>query len=313
MILKNALVFGLLLLVVDAVAQQPQSTATPREQLQQYVTQLQANPSDDALRTKIIQLALTLDPKPKIPEEATVADGKAKTIFSHATSPDDLKAAAAAFAQASLLAPWVPDYYFNEGAALEKAGQFEDAVRALNYYLLAAPNAPDAGEVRGKIEGIKYEEQKAARQVAEEKTRRQEAAEAQQQAFIGKWCEQLEDAPWLVCGEQLDCMIEIRGLNSAQMCSSMTSFVSAGPVTRDNRDTTLTEFSITGNTVHFRVVTNQIYRIPGVQELRRYDDTYELSLSEDGTRLTGTDLHRTSTNGDRSPDRSLYVTLLKEH
>ncbi|HEV2135788.1 MAG TPA: hypothetical protein VGR47_16240 [Terracidiphilus sp.] len=138
------------------------SETTPREEFQQYVTQLQANPSDNALRTKIIQLALTLDPKPAVPEDAAVDAAKGKTIFASASSPDELKAAAAAFAQASQIAPWVPDNYYNEGLALEKVKQYDDAIRDLNFYLLAAPGASDTADVRGKIEGIKYEMSKAA-------------------------------------------------------------------------------------------------------------------------------------------------------
>ncbi len=218
---------AILLCTFYSVAQQP-ANLSPREQLQQYVTQLQASPSDDALRTKIIQLALTLDPKPAVPEEAAVADGKAKTIFSHATSPDDLKAAAAAFAQASLLAPWVPDYYFNEGAALEKAGQFDDAIRAFSFYLLAAPNASDAGEVKGKIEGIKFEEQKSAQQKAEQAARAQEIARENARKFAGRW-------HWLGSGRPFSDValtIEIEGSSGSYTCSvDPSSPPSRGPLT----------------------------------------------------------------------------------
>ncbi|HEV2135783.1 MAG TPA: hypothetical protein VGR47_16215 [Terracidiphilus sp.] len=154
---QNSILVALAMIFVwTGVRGQQGGSPTPRDQLQQYVTQLQADPSNDALRTKIIKLALTLDPKPAVPEEAQAADGKAKTIFAHATTPDDVKAAAAAFAQASQVAPWVSDYYFNEAAAAEKAAQYDEAIHALNFYLVAAPDAPDAGAVRGRIEGIKY-------------------------------------------------------------------------------------------------------------------------------------------------------------
>ncbi|HEV2135785.1 MAG TPA: hypothetical protein VGR47_16225 [Terracidiphilus sp.] len=165
-----------------------QSPPISREQLQQYVAQLQANPTDDALRTKIIQLALTLDPKPAATQDAAVDAAKGKTIFASAGSTDDMKAAAAAFAQASLLAPWMPDYYYNEGLAFEKAKQFDDAIHALNFYLLAAPNAADAADVRGKIEGIKYEKESSARQEQAEEAinARQKEAELRD-AINGTW------------------------------------------------------------------------------------------------------------------------------
>jgi tetratricopeptide (TPR) repeat protein len=172
-------------------AQQPPS---PRDQLNHYIADLQKNPSDGALREKIIKLVLGLDPKPATPDDAAVAAAKGKTIFEHTAqtgSKDDLKAAADAFAQASVLAPWVADYYFNQGSALEKAGQFEDAIRALDFYLVAAPNASDANDVRGKIEGIKYEKEKAAKEEQQTAERKVEVAAERQRQFlarlIGTW------------------------------------------------------------------------------------------------------------------------------
>lgn len=182
-------------LMCGASARQNTPSASPREQLQQYVTQLQANPTDDALREKIIQLALTLEPKPAVPDDAAVAAAKGKTIFAHAAetgSKDDLRAAADAFAQASLLAPWMPAYYFNQGSALEKAGQFDESIKALNFYLVAAPNAPDVSDVRGKIEGIKYEKESSAKELAEQTAKARAVAEAEQlnflQSLAGTWC-----------------------------------------------------------------------------------------------------------------------------
>lgn len=184
MIWKSAFAAFILSAAMTATlsAQVQTSTESPRDQLQQYVAQLQANPSNDALRMKIIQLALTLDPKPAVPQDAAVDAAKGKTIFASATSLDDMKAAAAAFAQASQLAPWVPDYYYNEGLALEEAKQYDDAIHALNFYLLAAPNASDISEVRGKMEGIKYEKDSAAKQ-AEQQV--QAAQKGEQQFLLG--------------------------------------------------------------------------------------------------------------------------------
>jgi len=47
-----------------------QEGSTPREQLKQYVADLQKSPDDQGLREKIIKPALTLDPKPATPEDA---------------------------------------------------------------------------------------------------------------------------------------------------------------------------------------------------------------------------------------------------
>lgn len=144
-----------------------QQSPASRQELAQLVAELQKNPLDSSLRTKIVRLALSLEPKPAIPEEAQAKDGMARTILSHATTPADMQTAGEAFAEASMLAPWVPDYYFNEATALEKAGEYGDAIRALNFYLIVAPDASDAGAVRGKIEGLRFLQHQAAQETAQ--------------------------------------------------------------------------------------------------------------------------------------------------
>jgi tetratricopeptide (TPR) repeat protein len=153
-------------------AQSPQ--VSPREQLTQYIADLQRTPNDDALREKIIKLALTLDPKPIAPAEVDELAGRGKYILDHASSDTDFAAAADAFAKASLLAPWIPDYYFDQASLLEKAKRYPDAVKNYELYLMAAPNAQDAKGVREKIGGLKYQiEQK---QVADATQRQQQDA-----------------------------------------------------------------------------------------------------------------------------------------
>ena len=58
------LFLSLLVLTVTAHAQ------SPREQLNQWVAQLRANPGDNSLRERIIKLAQEIKPPPAVPEEA---------------------------------------------------------------------------------------------------------------------------------------------------------------------------------------------------------------------------------------------------
>jgi hypothetical protein len=71
-------------LMFTAHAQEVASGPAPREQLKQYVGDLQKNPSDDALREKIIKLGLTLDPKPAIPSEVQEYLGRGGQAFEDA-------------------------------------------------------------------------------------------------------------------------------------------------------------------------------------------------------------------------------------
>src|SRR5690348_335389 len=93
-----AAVFVLSTLCGPAIARQGSSF----DELKKDTTQLQQTPNDDALRTKIIQLAASLDMKPATPPEMDELIGKAKFIVSHANSDADYAAAGDAFVQASL-------------------------------------------------------------------------------------------------------------------------------------------------------------------------------------------------------------------
>ena len=72
------------------------------------------------------------------------------------------------------LAPWVADYYFDQGVAYQKARHSDDAIAAFNLYLMAEPDAADVEQVRERIGGLKY---------AKEKTGDEQRAAAARSAF----------------------------------------------------------------------------------------------------------------------------------
>ena len=125
-------------------------TPTPAAMLKQYLADLQAMPDDRALREKAIAFVQSMKTPPAVPQAAQ--DELAKGT--EAVKQTDQKAfqeAATHFNQAALLAPWLPEAYFNLGLVDEKLEKFEDARAALSFYLLAAPNAADAEGVRNRI------------------------------------------------------------------------------------------------------------------------------------------------------------------
>jgi hypothetical protein len=134
---------------------------SPRTQLKQMVEQLQQNPNDDALREKIIALALKLNPKPTTPDAAIMAEGAAEYAFKNAKSVADYSDAAKQYEKALLFAPWLANDYFNCGVAHEKAGDNQQAIHSLNFYLLAEPHASDAQVIKKRIGGLQYALQKA--------------------------------------------------------------------------------------------------------------------------------------------------------
>jgi hypothetical protein len=127
------------------------------EQLKQYLEQLRQNPGDDGLRSRTIALALTINPKPPTPDAAYEASGKGGFLLENGKEASDFVSGAAAFGQAALLAPWVPDFYFNEGVLLERAERYQEAIKAFRWYVAAAPSGDDRTDVLvriGRLEAI---------------------------------------------------------------------------------------------------------------------------------------------------------------
>lgn len=169
-----------------------------REALTQYVAALQSVPEgsadDQRLRETIIKLIQKLSPPPALPEEARRFSVRGQIAIKDAKSAVDFAEASKEFGEALRVAPWWADGYFNQGVALEKAGKYSQAARALKFYLLAAPNAPDVQNVRDQIYALEYRHEKAskdaiARKDEEDRKRREEEAKALDiSRLAGTWC-----------------------------------------------------------------------------------------------------------------------------
>jgi tetratricopeptide (TPR) repeat protein len=178
-------IFFLLLCVSIAQAQTPQAT------LNQYVSDLQKNPNDYALREKIIKHVQAMRPAPAIPEEAKRYMARGKTAFKDAKQAADFNDAAEEFKKALLHAPWLAEGYYNLGIVQNKAGQYGAAMENLKLYVLAAPNAPDVEKVKELIYEIEYRKEKAA------KESRPEAVAANKQDAYEIWIKNLDGARFI--------------------------------------------------------------------------------------------------------------------
>lgn len=132
-----------------------------REQFKQMISQLQANPKDDALREKIIRQAQKLKPSPAIPEEAERFEGRAQFAFKNAKSPADYLDAAKEYEKAVAIAPWLPGYYADLCTIYEKAEKYAEAKNSCEFFLASAPSAQDSSDVRKRIAGLEYALEKA--------------------------------------------------------------------------------------------------------------------------------------------------------
>ncbi len=159
---------------------------SPRMQLKQMVEQLQANPSDDALRTQIIQLANKLKPAPAIPEEARMHFVKAVTLQKDAKNPRDYDLPIQEYQQALLLAPWWSDAYYDLASALELTQQYPEAIQNLKLSILANQNGQDTRAAQDKIYALEAEQEKLVKDKAEqEQAARSEAAKYGW--LLGQW------------------------------------------------------------------------------------------------------------------------------
>jgi len=125
--------------------------ATPQQTLKQYISDLQNNPDDNALREKIIKYVQTMKQKPAIPEEARRYFVKAVTMQKEAKNTKGFEIAVTAYNQALLIAPWWPEAYYNLSIAMESSGQYDEAVQTLKLYLMTKPNASDVRAAQDKI------------------------------------------------------------------------------------------------------------------------------------------------------------------
>ncbi len=134
---------------------------SPREAFKAMVAQLQQNPSDDALREKVIQAAAALDPAPAVPEDARRNLIEGMTLHQEAKSPDDEKIALEAFSKALQLAPWWGDIYLGQSVSQELTGQLDDAAKSLHFYLLSNPADDKARSAQDHIYVLDAKKKKA--------------------------------------------------------------------------------------------------------------------------------------------------------
>lgn len=181
----SAKVFMMLLVLVITGHANAQS---PREQLQQMVEQLRGNPTDNALRERIIKLAQEIKPAPAIPEEAQRRLARGTAAFKDAKTTTDYQDAAREFEQATLAAPWYGDAYYNLGMAQDKAEQYEAALRSLR---LAQLVAPESQEIKDLIYQVEYRHEKANSPAV-----REARSKAEEQRFLASLDGAIFDCGW---------------------------------------------------------------------------------------------------------------------
>lgn len=85
--------------------------------------------------------------RPALPAEALKYRVQAESAIKHWRFVEALRP----YQQASTIAPWWPEGYFNLALVWEELGLYPEAVAYMKYYLLLAPDAPNARAAQNKI------------------------------------------------------------------------------------------------------------------------------------------------------------------
>jgi tetratricopeptide (TPR) repeat protein len=124
---------------------------------------LEGRESRRRTREHIIKLALKLRQPPAVSERAEQSIARGQAMLQEAKTQGDFESAAHEFEHATWEAPWWSSAYFAAGIAEEQAGWFGDAIENLQLYLLAAPTAQDAGDVKARILKLEQAKRKGGR------------------------------------------------------------------------------------------------------------------------------------------------------
>jgi len=166
---------------------------SPQETLKQYISALQSNPNDSALREKIIRHVQTMRPAPMIPEEARRHYVMAKTLFDGAKKVEDFNDPITEFRGALLVAPWWAEANRDLGLALETAQRYDEAITYIRLYIVTSPGNERARAAQDeiyKIEAKKRLADKAASdKIAEQQQKRKQEEKARLESVEGTWCE----------------------------------------------------------------------------------------------------------------------------
>jgi tetratricopeptide (TPR) repeat protein len=150
--------------VLIALLQVQAQTGSPQETLNQYISDLQKNPNDYALREKIIKLVQTMRPVPPTPEEARRYFIEGNALLKAAKAQKGYELAIDAYRQCLLIAPWWAEAYFNYAVALDLANRFDEAVNVLKLYIATNPGGEESRKAQDKIYEIGAKKKLAAQE-----------------------------------------------------------------------------------------------------------------------------------------------------
>jgi len=162
--MKKILRAAILTLALTFVVLPAAQAQSPQQNLNQYISDLQKNPNDYALREKIIRHVQAMKPAPAVPDEARRFMNRGMAAAEGAKTESDYKDAIQEFQKAVNSAPWLGSGYRNLAVVQDKAGLHSQAMQNLKLYLLTNPSAADAEAAKTLVDKIEYRQEKAAKE-----------------------------------------------------------------------------------------------------------------------------------------------------
>lgn len=312
------LILFLAIIALGNTAQAGKKSSTSQENLKQSMEDLKKNPSDTALREKIIKLALSMRPAPAVPEDAERNMARGTAFAQKAIDNTGYKKAIIEFESAANAAPWLALAYYNLGVVQEKASLYNEAIQNLKLYLFAAPDAKNAREVKNKIYALEVDaEDVQAGKNAPAPTPTQSAGAGKSLALAGQ--------PSLEIEPEQQLKIVKMPPPSPDKKSKVPNFVGSWYFkdTLRGEEVTIHAFEISKNangdlvltppkrvadstaTINIFEIQDKNLKIQMKWKMKSVvgywkTETYVLTVSEDGTKLTGS--HNQQSVGGRNID-----------
>jgi tetratricopeptide (TPR) repeat protein len=290
----TVLTLAFLVLAASTFAQEP----SPREQFQTAVAAYQKSATEENA-LKLADLYKQLDPPPAIPPDAEYHAQKGAAFAELAKEPADFQRAVAEFEQAIQLAPWVGEYHYNTALMLKSKGGTSDLEAAMDSIKLARLFAKDDKEKRDAtamsaklevaLEVTKESVAKEANLADAKKAEEEKAAAANRQAeiekarrpnFKGIWTRSRDNSDTPGTQVSMNSAIEIIEGSPGQWKVGHI-FTSEGPAPADfSNAKSASNVKIIGRELTFSISFASSGTASG-------DLGYSLTLSEDGSQLTG--------------------------
>jgi tetratricopeptide (TPR) repeat protein len=262
----------------------------------------------------VIKYAQTLKQKPPVPEEYERQMARGSAYMKKANDADGLTKAIETFKSAIALAPWMPEAYEDLAIAQEKSGQFAEAIQNLNFALLADPNAKNARDIRNHIYELEVYAEDAKQalkaspnvpipppppptpvKVTAPPPKKQTAAPEKKtspKAFVGNWFYK-DTAPR--GGEDLTTQAFTITMGADG------KLVAAAPRRSTGATGTVTVFELSDDSIRIQIM----WKLATIPSYWKSED-YDLTLSNDETKLKGGYKIKSSGKGEFAEDKVLF-------